>query len=197
MKLKEKLKKKQPEKKNKGISEKKSFKEKIKSSFNGKYIKNGSYSMLISVIFIVIFIVINMIVNVLPTKYSEIDVSDQKLFSIGKQTEDFLKKLDKDKKELIILLENTGEKTYRYGKYFEIEKKINGKWYQLVQNDKDSEDHGEVLESKNNIDLNYNIEQYYNSLTVGEYRIIIQLYYMKDEKDWDYKTYNVALEFNI
>ena len=96
MKLKEKLKKKQPEKKNKGISEKKSFKEKIKSSFNGKYIKNGSYSMLISVIFIVIFIVINMIVNVLPTKYSEIDVSDQKLFSIGKQTEDFLKKLDKD-----------------------------------------------------------------------------------------------------
>ena len=108
-----------------------------------------------------------------------------------------LKKLDKDKKELIILLENTGEKTYRYGKYFEIEKKINGKWYQLVQNDKDSEDHGEVLESKNNIDLNYNIEQYYNSLTVGEYRIIIQLYYMKDEKDWDYKTYNVALEFNI
>ena len=96
MKLKEKLKKKQPEKKNKGISEKKSFKEKIKSSFNGKYIKNGSYSMLISVIFIVIFIVINMIVNALPTKYSEIDVSDQKLFSIGKQTEDFLKKLDKD-----------------------------------------------------------------------------------------------------
>ena len=87
MKLKEKLKKKQPEKKNKGISEKKSFKKKIKSSFNGKYIKNGSYSMLISVIFIVIFIVINMIVNVLPTKYSEIDVSDQKLFSIGKQTE--------------------------------------------------------------------------------------------------------------
>ena len=50
MKLKEKLKKKQPEKKNKGTSEKKSFKEKIKSSFNGKYIKNGSYSMLISVI---------------------------------------------------------------------------------------------------------------------------------------------------
>ena len=39
MKLKEKLKKKQPEKKNKGISEKKSFKEKLKSSFNGKYIK--------------------------------------------------------------------------------------------------------------------------------------------------------------
>ena len=96
MKLKEKLKKKQPEKKNKGTSEKKSFKEKIKSRFNGKYIKNGSYSMLICVIFIVIVLVINMIVNALPTKYSEIDVCDQKLFSIGKQTEDFLKKLDKD-----------------------------------------------------------------------------------------------------
>ena len=64
MKLKEKLKKKQPEKKNKGTSEKKSFKEKIKSSFNGKYIKNGSYSMLISVIFIVI----------VPVSYTHLDV---------------------------------------------------------------------------------------------------------------------------
>ena len=101
--------------------------------------------------------------------------------------------MDKDKKRTDNpLRKHRRKKLYRYGKYFEIEKKINGKWYQLVQNDKDSEDHGEVLESKNNIDLNYNIEQYYNSLTVGEYRIIIQLYYMKDEKDWDYKTYNVS-----
>lgn len=108
-----------------------------------------------------------------------------------------LKKLDKDKKEMIIFLENTGKNTYRYGKYFEIEKKINGKWYQLVQNDKDSEDYGEELKGNNNVDLNYNIEQYYDSLTEGEYRIVIQLYYMKNEKDWDYKTYNVALEFNV
>lgn len=72
------------------------LKEKIKGSFNGKYIKNGSYSMVISVIFVVIVVVANMIVNTLPAKYSEIDVSDQKIFSIGSKTEEFLKKLDKD-----------------------------------------------------------------------------------------------------
>ena len=72
------------------------FREKIKGSFNKKYIKNGSYSMVISAVFIAVIVVINMIVGAVPSKYSEIDVSDQKLFSIGKQTEKFLKNLDKD-----------------------------------------------------------------------------------------------------
>lgn len=96
MKLTEKLKKKLPEKKEGEKSSKKSFKEQVKGSFNGKYIKNGSYSVVISVIFIVAVLVVNMIINSLPSKYSEFDVSDQKLFSIGSQTEDFLKNLDKD-----------------------------------------------------------------------------------------------------
>ena len=52
--------------------------------------------MAVSAIFIVIVVVINLIINTVPSKYSEIDVSDQKLFSIGKQTEKFLKNLDKD-----------------------------------------------------------------------------------------------------
>ena len=72
------------------------FREKIKGSFNKKYIKNGSYSMVISAVFIAVIVVINMIVGAVPSKYSEIDVSDQKMFSIGDQTEKFLKKLDKD-----------------------------------------------------------------------------------------------------
>lgn len=92
MKFREKIKKDPSEKKEK----KTSFKEKIKGSFNKKYIKNGSYSMVISAVFIAAVVVINMIVGAVPSKYSEIDVSDQKIFSIGDQTEKFLKKLDKD-----------------------------------------------------------------------------------------------------
>lgn len=92
MKFRKKIKKDSSEKKEK----KTSFKEKIKGSFNKKYIKNGSYSMVISAVFIAAVVVINMIAGAVPSKYSEIDVSDQKIFSIGDQTEKFLKKLDKD-----------------------------------------------------------------------------------------------------
>lgn len=96
MNLKEKISQKLPHKAQDKHSQKLSLKEKLKGSFNGKYIKNGSYSMAVSAVFIVIIVVINLIVNTLPSKYLEIDVSDQKLYSIGSQTEEFLKKLDKD-----------------------------------------------------------------------------------------------------
>ena len=66
------------------------------SIFDIKGILNGSYSVMISAIFIVIVIVINMIVGSLPSKYTEFDVSSQKLYSIGDETKSYLKKLDKD-----------------------------------------------------------------------------------------------------
>ena len=74
--------------------EKKPLKQKIKDSMNKKYLKNGSYSVVISAIFIVIVLVINMIVGSLPTKYTEVDVSSEKLYSISDDTKEFLKKLD-------------------------------------------------------------------------------------------------------
>lgn len=76
--------------------EKKPLKQRIRESMNGKYLRNGSYSVMISAIFIVIVIVINMIVGSLPSKYTEFDVSSQKLYSIGDETKSYLKKLDKD-----------------------------------------------------------------------------------------------------
>lgn len=82
MKLKEKFNKKDGQNK----KEKKPLKQRIKESMNGKYLKNGSYSVVISAIFIVIVIVINMIVGSLPSKYTEFDVSSQKLYSIGDET---------------------------------------------------------------------------------------------------------------
>ena len=92
MKLKEKFNKKDGQNK----KEKKPLKQRIRESTNGKYLRNGSYSVMISAIFIVIVIVINMIVGSLPSKYTEFDVSSQKLYSIGDETKSYLKKLDKD-----------------------------------------------------------------------------------------------------
>ena len=86
MKLKEKLK-----KENHNKTDRKKLTE-----ISKKHIKNGSYAMVMSVIFIAVVIVINMIVSTIPSKYSEIDVSNQKLYSIGDETKKILKDLDKD-----------------------------------------------------------------------------------------------------
>lgn len=67
-----------------------------KRGINKKYLKNGSYSILMCVIFMIIIIVINLIAGEIPSKYTELDISDQKLYSIGDQTVSMLRDLDKD-----------------------------------------------------------------------------------------------------
>ena len=71
-------------------------KKKLIGTISKKHIKNGSYTMVMSVIFIAVVIVINMIVSMIPSKYSEIDISSQKLYSIGDETKKMLKDLEKD-----------------------------------------------------------------------------------------------------
>lgn len=66
------------------------------TEINKKYLKNGSYSFAISAIFICVIIVINLIVGELPSKYTQLDVSEGKLYSIGNQTKEVLKGLEKD-----------------------------------------------------------------------------------------------------
>lgn len=66
------------------------------TEINKKYLKNGSYSFAISTIFICVIIVINLIVGELPSKYTQLDVSEGKLYSIGDQTKEVLKGLEKD-----------------------------------------------------------------------------------------------------
>ena len=68
----------------------------FKNDFNKKTIKNGSYSMVITAIVIVAVIVLNLIVGELPTKYTQIDASEGKIYSIGEETEKLVKNLDKD-----------------------------------------------------------------------------------------------------
>lgn len=87
MNLKEKL------KRNKGENKEK---RKFSETINKKYLKNGSYSVAISAVVIVIVVVINLIVNEIPAKYSQIDISDEQIYSIGDETTEMLKNLDKD-----------------------------------------------------------------------------------------------------
>ena len=71
-------------------------KKKLIGTISKKHIKNGSYTMVMSVIFIAVVIVINMFGSTIPSKYSEIDISSQKLYSIGDETKKMLKDLEKD-----------------------------------------------------------------------------------------------------
>ena len=71
-------------------------KRKFKDSINKKYLKNGSYSSIMIVVFVAIIIVINMIVGNLPSKYTQLDISSEKLYTIGDETKAMLKDLDKD-----------------------------------------------------------------------------------------------------
>ena len=80
--------------KNKNEQIKKESKEKM--PLNKKYLRNGSYSTLLIVIFVAIVVVINMIVGKLPSKYTQIDISDQQLYSIGDETKKVLNNLDND-----------------------------------------------------------------------------------------------------
>lgn len=80
--------------KNKNGQTNKTPKEKV--PINKKYLRNGSYSTMMIVIFVAIVVVINMIVGKLPSKYTQIDISDQQLYSIGDETKKVLKNLDKD-----------------------------------------------------------------------------------------------------
>lgn len=89
--LKNKMKEKNKEKKHNKINFRDMF-----LNFSKKHIKNGSYSMTMTVVFIAVVIVINMIVGELPSKYTEIDVSGQKLYSIGDETKELLSELEKD-----------------------------------------------------------------------------------------------------
>ena len=71
-----------------------SLKEKMK--INKKALKNGTYSMTYTLILITVIVVINLITAEIPEKYTQIDVSSQKLYTISDDTVEFLNELDQD-----------------------------------------------------------------------------------------------------
>ena len=65
-------------------------------SINKKSLKNGSYSMAVTAIVIAVLVVVNLIVGQIPEKYTQVDVSTQKLYTISDETVSYLKNLDTD-----------------------------------------------------------------------------------------------------
>ena len=59
----------------------------LKGSLNTKNVRYGSYSAALSAIVIVIAVVVNLIASVLPSGIQSADLSPNKIYSIGKQTE--------------------------------------------------------------------------------------------------------------
>lgn len=98
---------------------------------NKKSLKNGSYSAVLTVIVIAAIVVINLAVSTISSKYTMIDVSTQKLYTIGEETKKTLDDLDQDI-TIYYLTDNSSEDTtitmlldnYKaYSKHIRVEEK--------------------------------------------------------------------------
>ncbi|MEA4815880.1 MAG: GldG family protein [Lachnospiraceae bacterium] len=69
-------------------------KESIKSSFKTKTFKAGGYSIIAAVAVIAIAVIINLIVGKLPSNFTKLDVTSNKLFDFSEQTQTLVKGLD-------------------------------------------------------------------------------------------------------
>lgn len=63
---------------------------------NKKALKNGGYSVVLSVIMIAVVIVVNLVVGQIPSKYTQFDISTGKLYTIGDDTKNVLNNLNED-----------------------------------------------------------------------------------------------------
>ena len=63
---------------------------------NKKMLKHGSYSIAMTALVIAIVVILNLVIQEIPSKYREFDLSSQKLYTIGEQTEKILKNLKTD-----------------------------------------------------------------------------------------------------
>lgn len=83
----------------------------MKEQFKGKRFKQGSYSSVLIVIVIAIVVVINMVASQLPAQYAKLDVTENKLYSIGDQTKQMLGSLDTDVNIYLICQEGKEDDT--------------------------------------------------------------------------------------
>lgn len=69
----------------------------LKNTFTGeeqkKHLKQGSYSSIMTVIVIAVVIVVNLVFGQLPSSITQIDVSDQKLYTLSKEGKKAVKDL--------------------------------------------------------------------------------------------------------
>lgn len=91
--------------------EKKVMKDKSDSifSFSGKRFRNGSFSAAMILIAVAIVIVVNLIVSKLPTKYTELDVSSNRIYSMSDESKKLVGNI-KDEVNIYYLVSSTAKK---------------------------------------------------------------------------------------
>lgn len=85
--------------------------EKSPKFVNKRSLKNGSYSMAVSVLVIAIIVIVNLVVNNLPSTYTKFDLSDTKLFTISDETKNVLSNLNEDVSVYLIAQEGSEDGT--------------------------------------------------------------------------------------
>lgn len=80
---------------------------KEKRTKNKKILRHGSYSIGITALVVAIAVVLNLVIQELPTSIRELDLSSEKLYTIGDQTKEVLDNLDKDVELYLIAQEGT------------------------------------------------------------------------------------------
>ena len=69
---------------------------KFSSSANGKVFRNGLYSTAILAAAIVLAVLLNLLVGALPKKYTEFDLSEAKMYTLGDSSKKLVQSLDQD-----------------------------------------------------------------------------------------------------
>lgn len=85
--------------------------QKRRYSVSVKNISLSSYNVVMTVAFIAIAVIINLAASKLPVKYTEIDVTDNKMYTLSDDTVDFVKNLKDDVKIYIASKEDNADTT--------------------------------------------------------------------------------------
>lgn len=125
-----------------------------------------------------------------PTKYKTVNDLDGVMMIVKKGTV--------TSSGLTVLFENNSGKQCTYGEYFSLEKKIEGRWYQVpvaIEGEYAFNDIGYSLDSSKVSEWAVDWNWLYGSLVTGEYRIV--KYILDFRKAGDYDEYYLAAEFTI
>jgi len=99
---------------------------------------------------------------------------------------------------LTVVFENSSDRDCIYGEYFCLEKRVDGKWYQVpvtIEGDYGFEDIGYNLARGDVGEWPVNWEWLYGSLDAGQYRIVKDILVLEDSGV--YSAYYMAVEFSI
>lgn len=85
--------------------------QKRRYSVSVRNLSMGTYSSITTVVFMILVIIVNMIIAKLPTKYTNIDVTSNQLYTITQQTEEMLENLTEDVAIYVISAEDKADAT--------------------------------------------------------------------------------------